>query len=262
MDHTLSYFCKHPEYFMITAHRGASYEFPENTFLSMQKAVEAGADMIEFDLRGTKDDIPVLLHDQTIDRTSNGSGVPEDLTLEELRKFNFSCFLQGERRTAPAYDDVRIPTFEEILAAFHDKVCMNIQVYAKNDAVLKNICRLFKEYDMYDCGYFTITPDYIEKVRAIDPEIEFCTTRGWKTRSEPENLQLCKDSDHCRFVQPVREFTTAEAFAKIRSLGMRSNVFFTDDPQEMLNLKSMGADGILTNKAHLMCLNRPSPEMQ
>ena len=258
MDRSLTYYYEHPEYFMITAHRGASYEFPENTVLAMQMAVEAGADMIEFDLRGTKDNIPVLLHDQTIDRTSNGSGIPEDFTLHELKKFNFSYFLQGERRTAPVYENVQIPTFEEILATFRGKVCMNIQVYAKTDAVLKNICRLFKEYDMYDHGYFTITPDYIEKVRAIDPEIEFCTTRGWQTRSDPENLRICKESDHCRYVQPVREFTTEEGFALIRELGMRSNVFFTDEPEEMLHLQSMGANGILTNKAHLMCRNRPS----
>lgn len=255
---SLTYFCEHPEYFMITAHRGASYEFPENTLLSMQKAVEAGADMIEFDLRGTKDNIPVLLHDQTIDRTCDGSGMPEEFTLAELKKFNCSYFLQGERRCAPVCKDLQIPAFEEILEDLHGKVCMNIQVYAKNDETLKNICDLFKKYEMYDYGYFTITPDYIERVRAIDPGIEFCTTRGWKDRSSPETLQICKNQDHCRFVQPVREFTTEEDFALIRSLGLRSNVFFSDDPQEMLQLKSMGAHGILTNKAHLMCRNRPA----
>ena len=254
--HSLTYFCENSDYFMITAHRGASYEFPENTLLSMQKAVEAGADMIEFDLRGTKDQIPVLLHDQTIDRTSNGTGKPEEFTLEELRKFNFSYFLQGERRTAPAYENITIPTFEEILLNLRGKACMNIQVYAQTDETLKEICRLFREYEMYDYGYFTITPDYIEKVRAIDPEIEFCTTRGWKDRSNPEILQICKEQDHCRFVQPIREFTTEKDFALIRSLGLRSNVFFSDDPEEMQKLSAMGACGILTNKAHLMCRNR------
>ena len=110
---------------------------------------------------------------------------------------------------------------------------------------------------MYDFAYFTITPDYIEKVRAIDPKIEFCTTRGWKDRSSPEILHLCKNSNNCRFVQPIREFINEEGFSLIRSLQMRSNVFFCDDPEEMLKLRAMGAQGILTNKAHLMCQNRP-----
>ena len=87
--------------FMITAHRGASFEFPENTAHAMRKAVEAGADMIEFDLRGTADGVPVLLHDETIDRTSDGRGMPEEHSLDELKKLNFSFWLQGMRREAP-----------------------------------------------------------------------------------------------------------------------------------------------------------------
>lgn len=247
-------------HFMITAHRGASFEFPENTLLSMEKAVEAGADMIEFDLRGTADDIPVLLHDETIDRTSNGKGKPEEYPLSELRKLNFSYYLQGMRRSAALYENMPIPTFEEILARFRGKISMNIQVYAKTDEVLKNICRLFKEYDMYEYGYFTIYPENIEKVRSIDKNIELCTTRGWETRSDPANIRLCRESDHCRFLQPVRKFSTKETFALIRELGMRSNVYFTDEPEEMIRLKEMGAEGILTNKAHLMCKARNEME--
>jgi glycerophosphoryl diester phosphodiesterase len=253
----LNYFYAHKDYFMITAHRGASFEFPENTFPAMEKAVEAGADMIEFDLRGTKENIPVLLHDQTIDRTSNGKGAPEEYTLAELKKFNFSYFLQETRRTAPIFPYVAIPTFEEILEAFSSKICMNIQVYAKNDATLQNICKLYKKYDMYGKGYFTITPDVVDKVRSIDPEIELCVTRGWETRSDPENLRLCKE-DKCRFVQPIKDHTTKEAYDLIRELGMRSNTFYTDDPADIKVLQEMGSNGILTNKAHLMCMNRPN----
>ncbi len=253
----LTEFYEDHAYFMITAHRGASFEFPENTMLSMQKAVEAGADMIEFDLRGTSDGVPVLLHDETIDRTSNGKGKPEEYTLVELKKLNFSYWLQGMRRTAPLCDKLEIPTFEEILSAFRGRVCMNIQVYAKSDEVLTEICRLFKQYDMYDQGYFTIKPNQIEAVRTLDPEIELCTTHGWDTRSNPDKLKICREEDGCRFVQPIREYTTADNYQYIRELGLRSNVFFSDDPEQMLQLKSQGADGILTNRAHLMCAARP-----
>lgn len=239
-------------HFMVTAHRGASYEFPENTLCSMEKAVEAGADMIEFDLRGTSDGVPVLLHDHTIDRTSNGTGEPETMTLSELKKLNFSYWLQDVRRTAPLYDKMEIPTFEEILVALRDKVCMNIQVYAKSEGVLKEICRLYKKYDMYDRGYFTVYPELIPAVRAIDRDIELCTTRGWQDRTDPENLRRCKEEDGCRFVQPIKNFSTAESFRLIRELGLRGNVFFCDDPDELSGLKALGAEGILTNKAHLM----------
>ena len=255
---TLTDLYSDPAHFMITAHRGASFEFPENTALSMRKAIEAGADMIEFDLRGTADGIPVLLHDETLRRTSNGDGMPEEYPLSELKKLNFSFWLQMARRETPVYEKMEIPTFEEILAEFRDKVAMNIQVYAKSDAVLREICRLFRKYDMYDRGYFTIYPELIEPVRAIDPEIELCTTRGWKERSLPETLKLCREADHCRFVQPIREFSDETTFRLMRELGLRGNVFFTDDPGEMRRLRSIGAQGILTNKAHLMCRCRPA----
>ena len=253
MAKTLTELYNDHSHFMITAHRGASFEFPENTLLSMEKAVEAGADMIEFDLRGTSDDIPILLHDETIDRTSNGKGRPEDYTLSELRKFNFSYYLQGMRRTAPICGDMPIPTFEEVLAKFRNKAAMNIQVYAKTEKVLREICRLFKEYDMYDHGYFTIYPENIEVVRSIDKNIELCTTRGWETRSDPANIRLCKESDNCRFIQPIKNFSTRETYSFIRDMGLRSNVFFSDEPEEIAILKEMGAEGLLTNKAHLMC---------
>ncbi len=253
---SLSFYAANPEYFMLTAHRGASYEFPENTLLSMTKAIEAGADMIEFDVRGTKENIPVILHDQTVDRTSNGTGMPEDQSLAELKKLNFSYYLQFERRTAPICEKLEIPTFEEILANFHHKACMNIQVYAKNTETLKNICYLFKKYEMYDYGYFTITPDVIDAVRAIDKDIELCTTRGWETRSNPEVLELCANSDKCRFVQPIHNATSEEAYKLIRDYKMRSNTFFCDSPEDMVKLQSMGSQGVLTNKIHLLCQNR------
>ncbi len=254
---TLTELYQNKHHFMITAHRGASFEFPENTALAMRKAVGGGADMIEFDLRGTKDDVPVLLHDYTIDRTSNGNGEPENYTLAELKKLNFSYWLQDMRRENPVYDVMEIPTFAEILEEFRGKVAMNIQVYAKTEQVLQNICRLFREYDMYEYGYFTLTADQIGKVRAIDPDIEICPTRGWDTRSNPEVLKQCREEDRSRFVQPVREFVTAETFRYMDELGLRGNVFYTDDPEEMLRLKDLGAEGILTNKAPMMCRHRP-----
>lgn len=256
MGKTLTELYNNKNHFMITAHRGASFEFPENTMLSMQKAYEAGADMIEFDLRSTADGIPVLLHDETIDRTSRGHGLPEDHTLAELKKLNFSYFLQRYERETPACEKMEIPTFEEILAEFHDKIPMNIQVYAKSDKVLKEICRLYKKYDMYDRGYFTVYPAAADAVRAIDPDIELCVTVGWIERTYPENIRLCREKYNCRFIQPVKEYITENTFKLMTDLGLRSNVYFSDDPEEINMLKNLGAQGILTNKAHLMCKNR------
>ncbi len=228
----------------ITAHRGASYEFPENTALSMEKAIEAGADMIEFDLRATRDHVPVLLHDSTVDRTSNGSGKPESYTLTELKRLNFSYFRHNERLAEPFCKHLEIPTFEEILEQFRGKAGMNIQIYLDDEIAMRKACDLFLEYEMGDLGYFTVTPKTADRVL---PGIELCLTDGWHERSDPANLKRCKERG-CRFVQPTRESVTAETFRLCRELGLSANVFFTDDAKEAARQFGMGAGGVLTNR--------------
>lgn len=251
---TLTWYCQHPDYFMLTAHRGASHEFPENTLLSMEKAIGAGADMIEFDVTCTKDGIPVILHDTTIDRTSDGKGGPGDFTLDELKEFNFSYWLQGERRQTPAYGDVTLPTFVEMLDSFHDRTNMNIQLHDDfvNVEMIRKVCSLFVKYAMFDHAYLTVNPDQADVVMEYNPDIELCVTPPMPERSLPKNILACKEKYHCRFIQPVREYTGQAEFALMRDLGLRGNVFYTDDIEEMRRLRRLGATGVMTNKIHLL----------
>jgi len=244
-----------PEIFRITAHRGASFDHPENTLSAMRQAVAAGADMIEFDLRATKDGVPVVLHDTTIDRTSDGQGAPETMTLAELKQYDFGWFCHGKRQERSASPGERIPSFEEILAAFRGKAGMNIQIYLPEE-LLPEVCRLYKKYGMYDQGYFTIAGmDTAEKVRSIDRNIEICLTPGWHERAKPENLKLCRDYG-CRFVQPTAESYTEETTELCRQYGLHPNIFFADAPEDVKRLKALGATGIMTNRAPDLCALR------
>ncbi len=92
----------------IWAHRGASAYAPENTIPAFRLALDQGAEGIELDVQRTADGALVVIHDETIDRTSNGFGRVKDLTLEDLRRMDFSNGFIGHR-------NVRIPTFTEIL---------------------------------------------------------------------------------------------------------------------------------------------------
>ena len=235
-----------------TAHRGASFEDAENTLSGFRRAVAAGADMIEFDVRMSRDGVPVILHDKTIDRTSDGTGRPEEWTLAELKKREFSYFSRGERLQKPLHPGESIPTFEEVLAEFRDLAAMNIQVYA-DPAGLSEICRLYLKYGMTDRGYLTIAKtEDAQAVRAVSPDIEICLTPGWHERNLPENLRKCA-AFGCRFVQPIRETATAETFAVCRELGLRANVFFADDAETARAAIALGAPGFLTNRISDMC---------
>ena len=235
-----------------TAHRGASFEDAENTLSGFRRAVAAGTDMIEFDVRMSRDGVPVILHDKTIDRTSDGTGRPEEWTLAELKKREFTYFSRGERLQKPLHPGESIPTFEEVLAEFRDLAAMNIQVYA-DPAGLSEICRLYLKYGMTDRGYLTIAKmEDAQAVRAISPDIEICLTPGWHERNLPENLRKCA-AFGCRFVQPIQETATAETFAVCRELGLRANVFFADDAETARAAIALGAPGFLTNRISDMC---------
>ena len=232
---------------LVTAHRGNTLEAPENTLPAMQKAVEAGTDFIEFDLRSTSDNVPILLHDSTLMRTAHVEGTPEERTLADIKKLNASWFRYQRRQAAPLDTHIEIPTFEEILAELSSKVAMNIQIYLKNPAALKEACLLYQKYDMYDRGYMTIADEeVVNAVHAIDKDITICLTPGWNERIEEKNQRRCAELG-CRFFQPIRATVTAEKLLLAKELGLRANVFYADSEIEFAQLFEMGAPGIMTN---------------
>ncbi len=100
----------------VIAHRGYSAIAPENTLAAFQAAIAAGADAIEFDVRLTRDGQPVIMHDATVDRTTNGRGAVAALTLAQIRA------LSANRRFAPRFAGERVPTLDEVLALARGRV--------------------------------------------------------------------------------------------------------------------------------------------
>lgn len=127
---------------MVIAHRGFSGQAPENTLASFQKAVELGSDMIELDVRFSKDGQVVVIHDDTIDRTTNGRGKVADYTLKELKQFDAGSWF------APQFSGERIPTLKEVLELVKGKVLVNIEIkdespgqYKITDLAERGLCK-------------------------------------------------------------------------------------------------------------------------
>ncbi len=104
----------------LIAHRGASSEAPENTLPAFREAVRSGANMIEFDVRLSRDGRVVVFHDRLLDRTTDGSGPVEDRTLAELKKLDAGSWF------SPDYAGTRIPTLEEVI---RDLTSSEIELY-------------------------------------------------------------------------------------------------------------------------------------
>jgi glycerophosphoryl diester phosphodiesterase len=108
------------EYVFVVAHRGDWRNAPENSLQAMERAILMGVDMVEVDVRLTKDSVLVLMHDAAIDRTTNGKGRVADYTLEELRRFR----LKDGLGTTLARQ--QIPTLEEVMTLCKDRVLVNV----------------------------------------------------------------------------------------------------------------------------------------
>lgn len=109
----------------VAAHRGFSEKYPENTMEAFRAAIDIGVDQIETDVRITKDDELVLIHDATVDRTTNGTGKVIDFTLEELRS------LDAGIKKSVSFQGAKVPTFIELLELVKDHPTMTLDIELK-----------------------------------------------------------------------------------------------------------------------------------
>jgi len=137
---------------MVVAHRGDWREAPENSVWAIKKAIEKGVDMAEIDLAMTKDSILILMHDNTIDRTTTGKGKPSDFTLEEIKKLNLRDGLGVETQ-------MKVPTLEEILILSDGKILLNLD---KGFDYIKQVYPMVKKRNMLDQILFKGHESYTE----------------------------------------------------------------------------------------------------
>ena len=130
-------------------------KFPENSLLAFKKAIEAGADGIELDVWSTKDGKVIVMHDETIDRTSNMKGKQKEMTLEEIKKANIGM---GER----------IPTLEEVFEALPESALINVELKDK-DAV-GEVARIVKKNNPERVLISSFNVDALREYRKFDGE--------------------------------------------------------------------------------------------
>lgn len=244
-----------PTRVVVTAHRGFSGRYPENTLPAFQAALdlrigERGVGLIEFDLRGTADGVPVILHDRTLDRTSDLPGSPTDYALAELQAHTFTYWQgahhDGRRLDAPAMPGVTIPTLAQVLDLAKGRVGFNIQVYQTDPPLLRAICRLYRAYDLYADGYLTMsTYREAELARAMDPAIALCVLER-QGSMDSAALEAAADFG-CAYVQPRVEDVTPAFCRQARALGLRANMFYANTAEDARRTIEMGMQGILTD---------------
>lgn len=234
----------------VCAHRGFNTIAPESSLPSFGAAISLGAEEIEFDLWPTKDGEPVLLHDPTLERVSNGTGYVWDYTLEEIKKLDFGSKF-GEK-----FAGLPIVTFEEVLKKFSCHVIMNIHLKTPNDVdydfdrtTFEKILRLIDKYDCKKYVYFMSGNDRVLKMASeLAPDICRCCGAG----KRPWEIVELAIEHGCRKVQLFKPYFNQEMIDKAHANGIKCNVFFADDPEEAKRFIEMGIDTILTNDYKLV----------
>ena len=139
--------------FIISGHRGYCAKYPENTLLSFQAAIELGVDMLELDLHLSADGVPMLMHDNRLERTSNGSGLLREKTCTELKRLDAGGW------KAKYFEGLKIPTFEEFLNLTkpYDTMLFSVEIKEEPDdiACLDAAVALTHSFGMTDRCVFT-----------------------------------------------------------------------------------------------------------
>jgi len=137
---------------LVLAHQGGEGQWPSNTLLAFQSAAQAGADVLDTDMHLTKDGTPILMHDQTVDRTTDGTGAIRDLTLAEIKQLDAAYdFSTDDSQTHPYRGQgVTVPTLEELFQAFPDKR-FGIEIKQTEPIeTAKRFCAVIRQYQMQD----------------------------------------------------------------------------------------------------------------
>ncbi|OGQ92383.1 MAG: hypothetical protein A2253_00970 [Deltaproteobacteria bacterium RIFOXYA2_FULL_55_11] len=227
---------------MKIAHRGSSGSYPENTRLAFEKAIEAGADMIEMDCRLSKDGHVVVIHDDRLDRTARAKGFVKGKTLRQLKKLDVGAWLKK------SFKGERIQTLEEILEIVSGKVEINLEIKSVLRGPLGielKVLFIVSHFDYLERAIFS-SFDYqsLRRLRELAPDVRIGVLYGAGIKDNP--FQAAREMNaYSLHIQ--REFATPHFLEEARELGLKSFVWTVNEVKEMEKFLSLGVDGIISD---------------
>jgi glycerophosphoryl diester phosphodiesterase len=231
------------------AHRGACHEAPENTLAAFRLAMERGADGIEFDVQLSKDDEVVVIHDVTLETTTNGKGAVRDRTLADLKDLDAGSWFD------PAFAGQRIPTLQEVIGAVGDRLLLNIELKAEGlgaRGLATAVVRAVEANDLLDRVIISsFSPLAVWWSRLLNPRIPVGMLYS------PDQPLFLRKLWLRHLVRPhaLHPYHTTIDDATMRwakKRGYRVHTWTVDDPVEMRRLIRQGVDIIITNRPDLL----------
>ena len=215
------------------AHRGARAYEPENTLRSFNKAIEFGVDAIELDVRITKDNELVVIHSDDVNKTTNGNGKVNELTLEQIKK------LVTEK-------DEPVPTLEEVLDSVGKKVKILIEI-KENGIEEKTISLIQKKKLLDNVVIISFHEEVLKKVREINDQVE--TGLVYVRHKNPIKTAL---NIKAQYLLSLYRFTHSKNINKAHENGLKIIVWTVNNKEEVEEFKNKGVDGIAVDRPDIL----------
>jgi glycerophosphoryl diester phosphodiesterase len=218
----------------VIGHRGAAGHAPENTLTSFHKAVQLGADMVELDVHLCATGEPVVIHDDTVDRTTDGSGRVRDLSLEDLRRLDAGG---GER----------VPTLVDVIDEMSGRTALNVELKGLGcvDRVHEVISDAVGDGLMSQDGFLVSSfhLGMLEWMRALSDDVRL----GVLVKEDPAQVFDFAQRIHAYSVNPYHKRMGLEFVSSAHGRGLKVYPWTVNEPGDIAKAKAMGVDGIISD---------------
>jgi glycerophosphoryl diester phosphodiesterase len=226
----------------IIAHRGASGHAPEHTFAAYDRAVAMGADYLEQDLHVTADGHLVVLHDDTLDRTTDGSGRVEEHTLADVRALDAGAWF------APEFAGERVPTLDAVLARYGHGQRYYIETKAPD--IEERLVALLDRHGLLDAGRWQVLiqsfePTHLRRIRELEPRLPLIQLVGLRDPSLLDHLD--EISAYAAGIGPSRALLDARILAAAHARGLAVHPYTYETDEDHAAAVALGVDGAFTN---------------
>lgn len=250
----------------VIAHQGGEQVRPSNTMVAFDHAAELGVDVLEMDVHSTADGVLVLIHDDTVDRTTNGSGAVKEMTFAEIKELDAGYYwTENEGATYPYRGwGITIPAFEEVLQ-MHGDLPMVIEIKQDEPSIVEPFCALLQQYEMTDHVLIaSFDHETLVEFREVCPGVATSMTR-----KEITPLWVLSNLGLEEFYTPAGQAVQVPLTFNLPVLGevdvvterfiqnahkrnVHVDVWTINDSTEMERLIALGVDGIITDRPDLM----------
>jgi len=241
---------------LVMAHRGGAGLWPENTMYGFERAVDLGVDMLETEIHSTADNILVLMHDSTVDRTTNGSGPIRAFTLEELKTLDagYNWTSDGGQTFPFRGCGITVPTLEEVFTAL-PTARINIDIKQEKPSLVEPLCKTIRTFDMTDkVMVASFNSKVLKAFRRVCPEVTTSAGTGEVAFFFMVNMVFlgavyrpaCQAFQVPEYSSGLRVLT--KRFVETaHGLNLAVHVWTINEVTDMKRLLALGVDGIVTD---------------